>query len=186
MAEQLGLRQLPRDRGAVEPHQRSRGPVALGVQERGDQLLSRSRLTPDEDRDVLGRDPRNRLQQLAHRGPVPDNGVAQRFLRGEPAVLDAQGPRLQRPIDHHGKFVGVEGLGQVIVGAALHRVHGHSLRPVRGKQDHRQRFVAVVNRLDELHSVHARHGEIGDDGVHAVEVAERFLAGARDHRLLAA
>ena len=62
---------------------------------------------------------------------------AQRFLRGEPSVLDAQGPRLERPIDHHAKFLDVERLGHVIVRAALDRLHGHSLRAVRGEQDHR-------------------------------------------------
>ena len=43
-----------------------------------------------------------------------------------------------------------------------------------------------MNGLHELHAVHAGHGEVGDHGVHAGELVERFLAGARDHRLLAA
>ena len=63
--------------------------------------------------------------------------MAQRFLRRQPAVLDAQRPRLERPIDHHGKLLGVERLGQVIVGAALHRLYGHPFRPVGGEQDDR-------------------------------------------------
>ena len=55
--EQLRLRQVRRDRGAVEAHQRPRRAAALGVDERGDQLLPRSRLAADEERDVLGRHP---------------------------------------------------------------------------------------------------------------------------------
>ena len=137
MPEELGLRQLSRDRGAVEAHQGALGPVALGVNERGDQLLSGSRLAADEERDVLRCDPRDRFQQPAHRRRFADDGLAQRFLRGEPSVLDAQGPRLERPIDHHAKFLDVERLGHVIVRAALDRLHGHSLRAVRGEQDHR-------------------------------------------------
>jgi hypothetical protein len=53
VAEQLGLRHLGGDRGAVERHPRSRAPAALVQRPRGD-LLSRPRLPEEQHRAAAG------------------------------------------------------------------------------------------------------------------------------------
>src|SRR5439155_1695679 len=68
---------------------------------------------------------------------VPPSACAKNPRRACDAPVNAPRPRLERPVGHHRNLLGVERLGQGIVGAALHRLHGHPFRPVGGEQDHR-------------------------------------------------
>ena len=186
VAEQLRLGEIAGDGRAVEAHQRTGRAAALRVDERGDQLLAGPRLAAHQHGDVLRPDTGDRVEQPPHRRGVANDGAPERALGREPAVLHAQRPRLEGAIDDQRDLVDVERLGDVLVGAALHRAHRHLLRAVRGEHDHGQRFVALVDRLEQLHAVHLRHGVVGHHAVHAFELGQRLLARTRQHRFQAA
>src|SRR5438270_7782269 len=71
--EKLRLRELAGNRRAIESHERHLGTAAPGVHERRDQLLPGPRLSAHEDRDVLGRNLRDRGDQSPHGHRLPDH-----------------------------------------------------------------------------------------------------------------
>ena len=71
--EKLRLRELAGNRRAIESHERPLGTAAPGVHERRDQLLPGPRLSAHEDRDVLGRNLRDRGDQSPHGHRLPDD-----------------------------------------------------------------------------------------------------------------
>ena len=186
MSEELGLGQLARNGRAVEAHQRSFRALALPVDERGHQLLARPGLSAHQHGDVARRHARDRVDQAAHRRGVADDAAADGLLRRQPAVLDAQRASFQRSLDDQPHLLDVERLGDVLIGARLHRAHRDPLRAVGGEKDHGQRFVALVDGLQELHAIHLRHGVVGHHRIHALELRQRLLRRARQDRLVPA
>ena len=68
---------------------RTSGPLgapALRVEERADELLARPGLAAHEDGDLLRRDARRRVEELAHRRRLAHDAAADGVLRGELAV----------------------------------------------------------------------------------------------------
>ena len=184
--EKLGFRQLAGNGRAVEAHERRLCAPALRVDERSDQLLARSGVAPHQHGDVARCHARDRVGQPAHRRRVAHDAAPDRLLRRQPAVLHAQRARFQGPVDDQPHLLDVEGLGDVLVGAGLHRAHRDALRAVGGQKDHGQRFVALADGLQELHAVHLRHRVIGYHGIYALEVRERLRPRPRQDRLVPA
>jgi hypothetical protein len=89
-----------------------------------------------------------------------------------------------RPIDHQRDLVDLERLGDVLVGAALHRAHGNPLGAVCRQQDDRQRLVAFPDGLYELHTIHLGHRIVGDHRVDSVEPRECLRARSRQDGLV--
>src|SRR5690606_8741535 len=102
------------------------------------------------------------------------------------AVVDAQAPRFEGTLDDDGDLVDVERLGQVVVGALLHRGDGDALGAVRGEQEDRQRRIARGDVAHQLEAIHARHRQIGDDGLRVVEQRQRLGTRARAQDLVPA
>jgi hypothetical protein len=81
-------------------------------------------------------------------------GIADEFFQAEFLVeLLAQLPvfrfdpaRVKRAGQDHVEFLEVERLGDVIVGAPFHRLHGHFLRAVGGHQDGRRADGRSIGR----------------------------------------
>ena len=65
--EELCLRELARNRRAVEADQRTGGPPAVRMEEGGDHLLARPGFTTHQNGDVPGSDPLDLLEQPLHR-----------------------------------------------------------------------------------------------------------------------
>ena len=106
----------------------------------GDQLLARAALALDQHRGVGRRDAADHLVDLLHRrrcGRSPARGAASSSPRSRSRSLRqaAQRERAVRPAAPH--LFEVEGLGEVVVGAALHRLDGVRHRVLRGHDDDR-------------------------------------------------
>ena len=82
VAEQLALQQGLGDGGAVDGQERRLGPGAVLVDGARDQLLAGAALAGDQDGDVLGRDPADRLVDLEHGRAAADDRVATVRVRG--------------------------------------------------------------------------------------------------------
>ena len=65
--EELALREIRRYRAAVEHDERAAGPRTLFVQDVGDDVLARSRLSEESDGDVRLREPPQHVEHFEHR-----------------------------------------------------------------------------------------------------------------------
>src|SRR5207245_1849283 len=72
MAEELALPDVERDRGAVDPHQRTPRPLAQTVDQSGDELLTRARFPEEKDRRVARGGRPDLLHDLGPRGARAD------------------------------------------------------------------------------------------------------------------
>ena len=181
--EQLSLGQFRRDGTAVEADERAFRTAALRVKERADELLARSCFTADEHRDLLRRHPGGRVEQMPHGGGIRHDPQTDGMLDGELPALEPQNPRLERSLECGGHLVHVEGLRDVLVGAGLDGADGQALGIVRGEENHRKAFVALVYDPQESHAVHLRHGEIGHHGIRSLNELEGLRPRAREERL---
>ena len=77
VAEQLRLRELARDRGGVEAHERLVGPARVGVERGRHHVLAGAALARDKHGDVLRRDARDHVEHAPHRRALGDDGAAE-------------------------------------------------------------------------------------------------------------
>ena len=148
-----------------------------------DQLLAGAALAGDQDGDVLGGDPADRLEDLEHGGAAADDRVAAFLLGGrlgDDGGLAAQPRELQRLADDSSQVLGVERLDQVVVRPLLHRLDG-MLRS-RGRRDEHDRD-AGVDLPDALVDLQPR--EVGEPEVEQDDV-RRPLGDATDPLLAGA
>ena len=77
--------------------------------------------------------------------------------------------------------LGIDGLGEVVVGADLDGFDGGFDGPLPGQDDRGDVAVLLLQAAHELEAVHARHGEIADDdpGTERGDLAQRFFAVGR-------
>jgi hypothetical protein len=78
-----------------------------------------------------------------------------------------------------------KGLGQKGRGAARCRLVAHRQRIVRGDQDHRRMWPAMVQRVQQLQPRHPLQLQVGDDAGCAADRAageQRFGRGVADQR----
>ena len=125
--------------------------------------------------------PRHRLvQAVQEQTAVREAG--QRVVVGEvvhrllhPLALDGIADRACQ------EFAALASLDQVVLGAALHRLHGQSLVLVAAQHHDRDRRRRVLDRVDRLQAVGVGEPQIEQDGIEAVlpEAAHR-LAEPRD------
>ena len=84
------------------------------------------------------------------------------------AGLDGRGGALRGPPQmrpHAGQqFLNAEGLGYIVVGAGVERLHLRSLVVADGKNQHR-RCALRANGAAHLDSAHRRHHQVGDHQV---------------------
>ena len=128
VAEQLGLEQRLRQGGTGDLHERMRVALACPMQRLRHQLLAGARLAGDEDGRVGGGHLPDELEDLHHRLRGADDSLA---LGGALAELQAQRRDLgahvgvlEDALQGGEQVVDLEGLGDVVVGAVLHRLDG--------------------------------------------------------------
>jgi len=77
-----------------------------------------------------------------------------------------QGARLQGLPYHPFQLILVEGLGDVVEGALLHRVHGRRHRSVGRDHDDGRRRIVFDDLFQKTHPVEFRHPQVRHDHVH--------------------
>jgi hypothetical protein len=163
VAEQLGLEQRGRDRRARDGDERLAGPAAVVVDRARDHLLAGAGLTPQQDADLGPRDAPDGLVDLLHPGRFPDQGPELPHLVDagtERHHLARQRLGLGRTLDQEPHLVVVERLGQVVVGAALHGLHGGAHAAVGGHDDHRGVGRGLAQLGQRLEAVDPGHADV--------------------------
>src|SRR6266542_1755613 len=205
VAVQLALDEVLRDRGHVD---RDEGPPRAGrvrVDAAGDELLAGARLSHEQDRHLRPRDAADLLVDLDHRRGAAD----ERLRQGDVAVAARLGVRvdpglgpgavpgelvrlrvvgggggevLHDPLDARE----VEGLAEVVGGAALHRLDGGAHRVLGGHDHDERRVAAAADLAEELEPVVAGEPHVEEDEADAVlaaadgaELQARLLGAAR-------
>ena len=184
VAEELALQQGLAERRAVEAHQRRLGAGAGAVDHLGDQLLAGAGLALDEDAGAARRHLLDHPQQLDHAGVRADDvpeSVALAEPLAQPAVLLHQAGALHGALDHHRQHREIEGLGEVVVGALLHRLDGVGDGAEGGHHHEGRVALGGLGLLHQADAVEARHLQVGEDhvGLELLELAERLEAVGR-------
>src|SRR5947199_180246 len=184
VTEELALDQLARERRAVHLDERLRAPRAVVVERVGDQLLPRAARAADEDRQIRVRHLADHVEHALHRRALADQ--APEAIRARDLLLQEpeRAPHLhavEQALDDQLELVVVEGLGDVVGGAQLHRLDGDLLRAEGGDHDDRRLRRVLAHPAQHVHAAHALQAEVGDDEVVARlrEPPEGLLA--REH-----
>jgi len=158
VSEELGFDQRLGDRCAVDGNHRRLGALRKIVQGAGDQFLAGTGLTLDEHIGVGRRHLADLAEQILHGRAVADDAdlsvgcvlrcgpwLAGTALRRGAASLLAVAQDARDGLQH---FIVVEGLGDVVHGAHLHRVDGRAQARITGHDQHRY----ACGQLDQLGS----------------------------------
>ena len=174
VTEELALPDLNGDGRAVHLHERPIGSGALLVDAPREELLSRPRLAPEEDRRRRRGRRVHHLEGAPPRGAFPED--ADRRSPGSAKVLDLalQGLALDCPLESHLEGVGVGGLHEVVAGTGPEAGDGRADRALAGEDDegqvggegpcllHELEPVPVAKAQVREHDVRARASEEGD------------------------
>ena len=182
VAEQLALHERLGEGGDVDGDERPPGSGALLVDGARDELLAGAALARHQDGGRRRRDLRDELVDPRHLHVAADHRVdAPRQRRPEVEHLALEGALVEGPANQQLDVLDVEGLGDVVVGAALDGLDGGAdLVDGGGEHDHDRR----VERLDAAQHVDAglaRHPLVEHHHVDLVPAQdlERLLAVLR-------
>ena len=160
VAEQLRLDEGLGNRRDVDGDERLGAARTLMVDGPRHQLLARPALARDEHGGRRPRDLGHELVDADHGAVPPDHGprsaplvAGQGQLGAQTEHLALQRPLLEGPVHEQRDVVDVEGLGEVVVRAALERLHGRADLVHRGDQRHHD---AGVEGLDAREDVETR------------------------------
>jgi hypothetical protein len=174
--EQVRLQQVVRQAAGVDDDEGLVDARAVDVHRLRHQLLARAALAHHQD----GRARRGRLgdeaEDLLHaRALADDLGEAGLVAQGRAqlAVLVLQPPLVEAVVQDVQDFLVLEGLGDVVVCALLHREQRRLHGGERGHHQHHQVGVVLAQLLQDLDAAHVRHHHVHDGGV------ERLLLGGR-------
>ena len=141
VAEQLGLEQVLGNRRAVDRHERPVGAGAGVVQRPRAQLLAGAALAFEQHRGVGAGGAFDRRHHLAQGRRVADDARAAAagggFLFQQPVFIE-QPALLERARHQQQQVIGIDGLGEEVERALLHRLDGVLDAAVRGHHDDRQ------------------------------------------------
>ena len=177
VAEQRRFQQLRRQRSAVDRHEHLVRPRGVGVDGFGHQLLTRAGLTGDQDGGPAGGHLGHQVEHPHHPLALAnDVGKAVALLKSplEVSVLIFEAPPRDHAVDLDDQLVVVPGLGKIIVGAQLERLHRGIHRAISRDQEDGGLAVALADFLQYLHPGTVRHHQIEQHqvvaaGLHFVE-----------------
>ena len=156
VAEELGFEQRFGNRRAVDRDKRRVGALAEGVQRAREQLLAGPALALEEHRRIR----RRRLLQAGEHFPERQvladqlrRAATHRELLLQQEVLGHHPPLLERPRDEQGQMIGIDGLGEEIERALLHRRDRILDAAVGGHHDHRRVGVELLRRAQHAEAI---------------------------------
>jgi hypothetical protein len=158
VAEQLALEQVLGYRRGVDRDERTRGARAVLVQRIGDQLLARARFAGDQHGDDALAEAADGAEHVLHRRRLAEN---LRHLRRRGLGLTLVQAFLDGATDQVDRLGHVEGLGQVVEGAALEGADGAVEVRIRRHDDHRQVAMPGLDLRQQLDARAAGHPDVG-------------------------
>lgn len=129
-----------------------------------DEFLAGAALARQQDRHVAVRDHLDQSVDALHRLAFAHHLVETRSgVEALPEVLvfRGQGVPLERLRDDDGETFAIDGLREVVVGAASHGLHGRVDGAVGGHDHHLRVRPGGLQPLKELHAAESRHSEVG-------------------------
>ena len=133
------------------------------------ELLAGAAFAVDQDRRAARRGLDDQVEDLSHRRTAADDGaeaVGPRLqILAQRPVLGDEAPLRERVAQHDQDFLVLERLGDVVVGAALHRRDGILDRRERRDHQHRHVVVYFLELVERGDAVHAGHHHVHDRGV---------------------
>ncbi len=163
MAEQLRLQQVLLNRGAVDVGERSISARREAVDGPRHQLLARPALAGDQHRVLRASDLAGEVEHLLH-GPTGRDDLRELLTTREPRlqsyVFLGELALLERAPDQHFQLGHPARLGDVVVGAQLHRRDGRLHGAVAGDDDDLGWRVELHGLAEHADPVHLRHDEV--------------------------
>ncbi len=170
MTEELALKQVRIERGAVNRDHRRFGPRAQLVNRFGDDLLAGAAFPAQKHRCASRGDLLHDVKYFAKRGGFPYHvlqPVATAQLLLQSGVFFFQVPPFERSRDAHLQLVNLHPpFGEVVIGPMLHRLHRHILGAVSGHQDADRRARHALGTANQFKAILLiGHPQIGQDHV---------------------
>ncbi|MCY1516120.1 hypothetical protein D9M68_507340 [compost metagenome] len=165
VAEEFALEQVLGNGGGVDRHEGAVGARRVLVQRARHQLLARARFAGDEHRDVALRQPADGTEHVLHRGRL-----AEHFGRGDHALFGhfLALAFVDGAADEFHSARQVEGLGQVLEGAALEGRDRAVEVGERGHDDDRQAGVLGLDLVEQVEPRAARHADVAHQDLRAL------------------
>jgi hypothetical protein len=168
VAEELALEQRRGHGRAVDGEEGPRAPRALLVEGPGDELLARAALARDQHRRAAVGHAGHQVEDPLHRRALAEEPAE--VLRiddgsAEPLHLQAKLPVLHRPRDHQPEELGVDRLGDEVVGAGADRRDRGVEAGVARDHHHGHLGPDGEDALAQLGSAEGGHPQIGEDHV---------------------
>ncbi|MCY1535923.1 hypothetical protein D9M68_713500 [compost metagenome] len=182
MAEEFAFDDAFRQGSAVDRDERPVAAAAQAMQRRGHDLFARPGFAFDQDVHIRVRDMAQRLLDALHgRGCADERdfvGLHRERGLAQAAIFQHQMALFRGMRDRCDQPVGRVGLGQEIVGAVLHALHGGRDVSVAGDEDDGNVGIDVAHAAEQLQAVDVGHADVAHD--HAVECAsQRGQCGTR-------
>ena len=184
VAEQRALDQFVRDGGEIDGDERRLAAARLAVHQPREQLLAGAALAEDQDRRRQPGDLLHQIDDVADLLARADQELALALLgdlRGQGDHLAVQVLALAGVAHQRAQLVVVEVLGDVVVGAVLHRLHRGLDLVDRRDHDAFDEVVVLLDDAQDVEAADAGQTDVEQDQVDVLvfEEAERGLA-ARD------
>ncbi len=161
VAEQLGLEQGLRNRRAIDGHERARRARTRRVEDARAQFLAGAALALEQHGGVGAGGSFDGRQRLLQRRRGADDALAATTRGGlllEEPVLAEEAALRERALHEQEEMIGVDGLGQEIKGALLHRRDGVLDAAVRRHHDDGHLGIASLSRRGARQSRHQPAG----------------------------
>ena len=182
VAEEVRLEQVVGQAARVDHDEGLVGPRAVGVDRLGHQLLAGAALAHHQDRGARRRRLGDQAEDLLHPLALAHDLGEARLVpeRGaQLAVLVLQAALVEPVAQDVEDLLVLEGLGDVVEGALLHRRDGGLHRGVGRDHQHDQVRVDLLQLLEDLEAAHLRQHHVHDGGVEAVPARQGQPLGRR-------
>src|SRR6266581_6164549 len=177
VAEQFGLEQVAGNRRGVDGDEWRVAARAVPMQGARDEFLAGARVAVDQHRRMRLRETPDGAEHFLHRRCLAEDfrGHAGRFSRTVAVFALFEGPPHQ--ID---RLVDVEGLGQVLEGAALKRGHSRIEIGIGGHDDDQEVRVFGLYRAQQVETALPGHANVGNEhprSLAGTQCGQRLVGG---------
>src|ERR1019366_10035519 len=163
--EQLALQQFFRERGAIDDDERLALAPAPSMDLPGDNVLAGAALAGEQYSRVAGGGLAGSFEQVLHREAAR---VEQRLLidgAAQCAIFRLKDPDLQRAIDGVLNLLERERLGDIVVGAGLHRLDGIFNGRISSHQNYQALGCAPLDLAQQFQPAHLGHPGVGQNQI---------------------